>query len=530
MTENAATPAAENSVSSTKIPATRASQSARASPASRSSPAESTGAGSGAGPDAGSGGGGTKKRGGGAKRRSAAGGQQPVFCVCRRPDNHAWMIGCDGGCEDWYHPKCVGIEQADGELIDKYICACSFSRRLPVQPILYVCVLILTVKYCAGPSCEKRLGAHTTWKPMCRLPDCRRPARVTARPPSKYCSDNHGLAFMRAQLTRVRPVRRWSAESGESEDEEEDEEVREEMERDDGEERQQPQEPDSECNGGVLSAGELKTIVSSVSSAQELRELGEKITPLVSAITVKRTQSPPPSSAGEATTSRTDKAEPSTTTATQSLDDTIASLDISRFTDKESAHFQHLCNIRAAARVALTRQKARQALLETTRARARAMIDAMVADGTKPKDVAGVCGFDSRLAWSDVEVEEWWERGGDNNEGEKNEKGADGVNGANGVHSNDATLDAGEKDTVMGGTEEANANSNGNGRPPASATPNPSDLCTRKRCERHRQWVKVQQQDIDAEARFARDDLVRCESEMEDTLGRIALRVLHEGA
>ena len=45
-----------------------------------------------------------------------------LFCICRRPDDHTWMIGCDGGCEDWFHGKCVDIDERDGNLIDKYIC------------------------------------------------------------------------------------------------------------------------------------------------------------------------------------------------------------------------------------------------------------------------------------------------------------------------------------------------------------------------------------------------------------------------
>lgn len=48
-----------------------------------------------------------------------------IFCVCRRPDNHTWMIGCDGGCEDWFHGKCMNINQIDADLIDKYICESS---------------------------------------------------------------------------------------------------------------------------------------------------------------------------------------------------------------------------------------------------------------------------------------------------------------------------------------------------------------------------------------------------------------------
>jgi COMPASS component SPP1 len=45
-----------------------------------------------------------------------------LFCICRKPDNHTWMIACDGGCEDWFHGKCVDMKQADADLIDKYIC------------------------------------------------------------------------------------------------------------------------------------------------------------------------------------------------------------------------------------------------------------------------------------------------------------------------------------------------------------------------------------------------------------------------
>lgn len=45
-----------------------------------------------------------------------------LFCICRKPDDHTWMIGCDGGCEDWFHGRCVKMDQRDENLIDKYIC------------------------------------------------------------------------------------------------------------------------------------------------------------------------------------------------------------------------------------------------------------------------------------------------------------------------------------------------------------------------------------------------------------------------
>lgn len=49
-----------------------------------------------------------------------------LFCVCRKPDDHTWMIACDGGCEDWFHGRCVNMNERDGNLIDKYICMESY--------------------------------------------------------------------------------------------------------------------------------------------------------------------------------------------------------------------------------------------------------------------------------------------------------------------------------------------------------------------------------------------------------------------
>ena len=53
-----------------------------------------------------------------------------LFCICRKPDDHTWMIACDGGCEDWFHGRCVNMDQQNGKLIDKYICTPT-SRTIP---------------------------------------------------------------------------------------------------------------------------------------------------------------------------------------------------------------------------------------------------------------------------------------------------------------------------------------------------------------------------------------------------------------
>ncbi|KAF2260890.1 hypothetical protein CC78DRAFT_536066 [Lojkania enalia] len=98
-----------------------------------------------------------------------------VYCICRKPDNHKWMIGCDGGCDDWFHGSCVNMQQADEDLVDRFIC----------------------------PNCEAAGRGVTTWKPMCRRDGCRKPARLEKGRMSKYCSDECGVLFFQDQLQRT---------------------------------------------------------------------------------------------------------------------------------------------------------------------------------------------------------------------------------------------------------------------------------------------------------------------------------------
>lgn len=32
-----------------------------------------------------------------------------IYCVCRKTAS-GFMVGCDGGCEDWFHGACVDIK------------------------------------------------------------------------------------------------------------------------------------------------------------------------------------------------------------------------------------------------------------------------------------------------------------------------------------------------------------------------------------------------------------------------------------
>ena len=151
------------------------------------------------------------------------------YCICRKPDNHTWMIACDGGCEDWFHGKCVDMKEEDGNLIDQYIC----------------------------PNCKQAGKGNTSWKPMCRLEGCRQPARLNKKKgPSKYCSDDHARAFMRQAAGLRAPVKRAAKSNPSQDDASEDEEP---------------------TRGGTLKPSELKALVSQSPNLAAFRNLGQGI-------------------------------------------------------------------------------------------------------------------------------------------------------------------------------------------------------------------------------------------------------------
>lgn len=45
-----------------------------------------------------------------------------LYCICRKPDDHSVMIGCDGPCEDWFHTRCVEMNPERMALVFKWYC------------------------------------------------------------------------------------------------------------------------------------------------------------------------------------------------------------------------------------------------------------------------------------------------------------------------------------------------------------------------------------------------------------------------
>ncbi|PGH30840.1 compass component spp1 [[Emmonsia] crescens] len=436
-----------------------------------------------------------------------------VFCICRKPDNHTWMIGCDGGCEDWFHGKCVKINQEDADLIDKYIC----------------------------PACESKNGTHTTWKRMCRLPGCRQPARISGgMVPSKYCSDEHGREFMRQKASlskrgsaagpssapnklaadsrsrgssvavgrrRQKGVHRddTEAEAGQPEpsklnprDEDEDDE--EDIEADEVEAENGHTE-DLGSRGGVLTKNDLKAVVTGVKSAREFRGLGDNILPPPAA------QKLTPSSGilGGVASSKT-----KSNTVSHNLDEIDVDLDAHQieFTANERQHIDNLRNKRTELRNQLEMLRARDTFLTLIRQRAKTILEHL--RQVDPKSGAStwkdICGYDSRLSWSDDEFNEWRlsEVGKEALRSGVLEAADSGPYGGGDVEMQDADGDCKAVDRIARG------------------------VCLKKRCERHRQWVKVQQQDMQHEERVAREELEKCEKDAKDVIGRIVLRVYED--
>lgn len=169
-------------------------------------------------------------------------GDSDLYCLCRKPDTGTFMIGCDGTCDDWFHGKCVGIEERDKNLIDKYMC----------------------------PSCTQAGIGRTTFKRMCRRSGCRQPAKTaktkSGTQASKYCSDECGVLYFREMVAKTR----GREESGKSRAARRKPSL-------DVPDKQIASEDDLGARGGPLAAGEVKTLLGSSKTAEDFKKLGDGV-------------------------------------------------------------------------------------------------------------------------------------------------------------------------------------------------------------------------------------------------------------
>ncbi|KAH0553222.1 hypothetical protein GP486_006612 [Trichoglossum hirsutum] len=348
-----------------------------------------------------------------------------LYCICRRPDSHTWMIGCDGGCEDWFHGSCVNIKQDDGDLIDKYIC----------------------------PNCERDGKGVTTWKPMCRLHGCRKPARLSKKDLSKYCSDAHGREFMLYSAQRVKKRKRNGESSRESS-------------------RSPSRNPLAGSAGSALNKGQLAAVTKSVKDVGEFRKLGEGVL------------SPPPTISPE-----DGDRDGSGQGMVYNSDEMKRLGEITA--EKDRLTMRKQCLMDREKFIQLVRDRAKKAAVEL---------------GMKEKEI---CGFDSRLSWSEEEFLLW----------------RDSEEGRSAFDSNvlgPPATDTSEQDQHhhQPHMEEDLHNSH---HPRASA-----GVCPKKRCDRHKQWRTLQIQDVRFEQKVVADRIEVLEQEEKTLRERAKLRAIKE--
>ncbi|RMZ07744.1 hypothetical protein D0860_04967 [Hortaea werneckii] len=272
-------------------------------------------------------------------------GSGEFYCICRKPDNGTFMIGCDGTCDDWYHGKCVGVEERDKNLIDAYYC----------------------------PACTSKGEGLTTWKRICRRKGCRMPARIAGRGAkggeksggSKYCSEECGVLYFREMVARTRGK---------------EEQARNRTSRRKGsvlsaqQQAFQEEEEDVGAKGGILAAGEIKALITSAKNVEDFRKLGEGV--LSPPATPDRKEDKTDNTKDEA------NAAPAFTDAEATALETI-------HRQKDEARRRHGLLKDRMKFVTLVKQAAARTASERE---------------LKPKEY---CGYDPRLEWTEAQFAQW---------------------------------------------------------------------------------------------------------------------------
>ncbi|ORY01172.1 MAGE family-domain-containing protein [Clohesyomyces aquaticus] len=270
-----------------------------------------------------------------------------LYCICRKPDNHTWMIGCDGGCDDWFHGACVNMQQTDEKLVDKFIC----------------------------PNCEANGRGQTTWKAMCRRSGCGNPAVTGKGKESKYCSEACGILFFQDQLQRTAGAKKAPSTSKKSK--------KKGAKEDNGEDSASAQASGAEDEpiplGGVLRAKDLKALAVGAKDIEAFKRLGAGVLS-------------PPQTASPTKATFNSTSPPS--------DPTALNINLS-LTPAETMHLNALHTEKTDLKIRLEVLKDREKFVSMVREQALRRAEK---EKLKSKEF---CGYDSRLAWSDTEFLRW---------------------------------------------------------------------------------------------------------------------------
>lgn len=195
--------------------------------------------------------------------------------------------------------------------------------------------------------------------------------------------------------------------------------------------------------GGLLQPGELKALASGVHGIDKFRELGSTSSSL----------------------------EPKIISALQDEGEAKES-EINVHTTEEKTRLEKNAQEKLVIERQLEALKDRERFVDLVKARGKALAEELK---KKDKSIKDICGFDSRLSWSDEQFESW------RTSTEGRECLSTGILSENGPIKGETD---GEGDVKM---------AHGDG---VQLDADRTSPCQKKRCERHRTWAKLQSQEI----------------------------------
>ena len=316
---------------------------------------------------------------------------------------------------------------------------------------------------------------------MCRLEGCQEPARQDGENKSKYCCDEHGAEFIRTRVlnphsenkggdrpssNKRRRNANFTDNFGNADD--------------------TAEEDPGHLRGGVLKPSELKAITDGVNDIDVFRRLGDGVL------------SPPPTVSPEGDDV---KMENGTDMKQKAI-----------YTPEETAQLDKITAKRDTVRAHKKMLDDRDRFLLLVTARAKAVLGELK---EQDKSINNICGYDARISWSDDEFNEWRASA----EGKSAlEKG--------GVLSAPST----KEKIVKPEDNENNENTAPNGQAHEDQEEEiGKGVCKKKRCERHKAWLKLMQQEILFETHHARQAMKKLEAEEKGLKDRAMVRHLESG-
>ena len=309
---------------------------------------------------------------------------------------------------------------------------------------------------------------------MCRLEGCKEPARQDGESKSKYCCDEHGLEFMKLRVFDGDSDSKGPDKSGTNK-----RRRRDRFTDNFGNTGDPVDEEPGHLRGGVLKPSELKAVTDAVSDIDHFRRLGDGVL------------SPPPTVSPEGEDVKAEK-------GAENKKEAI-------YTPEESAKLEAIAAKRDIVRTQKKLLDDRDRFLLLVTARAKTVLGGL---REQDKSVNTICGYDNRISWSDDEFNEW----------RTSPEGKSAL-GKGGVLN---------PPTDKGKAEKVEKQENGENVAPDAPEEEETGrgICKKKRCERHKAWLKLMQQEILFETHQARQAMKKLEAEEKGVKDRAMIRHL----